>query len=100
MKPARMDEGQPSEGMMRDHQAMGAMTTPQRLDTMARMMDEHMGRMREHFQRHAGALRALYAVMNADQRRTFGALPSLMGHPGMGMEMGMGHNGGMGMDDD
>ena len=100
MKPDRMDEGRASEGMMREHQAMDAMTTPQRLDMMARMMDEHMGRMREHFQRHASAVRALYTVLNADQRRTFDALPSLMGHPGMGVEMGMGHHGGMRMDDD
>ena len=96
MKPDGMGDGPGSGDMMRDHQAMGGMTTPQRLDMMARKMDEHMKMMRDHFQTHAAAARALYAVLTPDQRRTFDALPALMGHPGMGMGMGMSSHGGMG----
>jgi hypothetical protein len=87
--PGGPEGGPAQEDMMHNHQAMAAMTTPDRLDFMGRKMDEHMNRMREHFQRHAAAIKGLYAALNPDQRRTFDALPGLIGHPGMGM-MGMG----------
>jgi hypothetical protein len=84
-------------GDMRDeHERMASMTTPERLDAASRMMDEHMQRMRERFQRHATAVKALYAALSPDQRRTLDALPGLMGHD-MGMGMWMGHGMGMGM---
>ena len=59
---------------------------------MAKMMDERMARMHERFQRHATAVKALYAVLNPEQRRTLDALPALMGR---GTGMAMGHRGGM-----
>jgi hypothetical protein len=83
-KPEEMGHGRPD---------LAGMTTPERLDAMARMMDERMTRMRERFQRHATAVKALYAVLSPEQRRTLDALPGLMGH-GMGMGMAMGHRGG------
>ncbi len=99
MKPPEAGERREPGDMMHDHQALTAMTTPQRLDFMARKMDEHMGRMREEFQRHAAAIKALYAVLSPDQQHTFDALPGLMGHGGMGgMGGGMGPHGGMGME--
>ena len=83
-KPEEMGRGQ----------EMAGMTTPERMDAMGRMMDERMGRMRERFQRHATAVKALYAVLSPEQRRTLDALPDLMGH-GMGMGMAMGRHGDM-----
>lgn len=81
-------------GDMHDHDAMAGMTTPQRLDRMSQMMDAHISRMREMFQRHAAAVKSLYAVLSPEQRRTLDALPDLMGHGMMGH--GMGHEGGEG----
>lgn len=86
MRPT--EQGQGSEEMRRGREEMAGMTTPERLDAMSRMMDEHMQRMRERFQRHAAAVKALYAVLSPEQRRTLDALPDLMGH-GMGMGHGM-----------
>jgi Spy/CpxP family protein refolding chaperone len=89
MKPE--ERGERPDGMERGRD-MAAMTTPERLDAAGRMMDEHMSRMRERFQRHATAVKALYAVLSPDQRRTLDALPDLMGRGmgGRGMAMGMG----------
>jgi hypothetical protein len=105
MKPEPRAEGQgagPGDGM-REHQAMAAMTAPERLDMMAHKMDEHISQMRERFQRHATAVKTLYAQLSSEQRRTFDARPGLLGHhemmggdgPHHGMEPGMhpGHAG-------
>jgi hypothetical protein len=93
MRPG--DRGPGPEGMEHRSPDTAGMTTPERLDAMARMMDEHMARMRDRFQRHATAVKALYAVLNPEQRRTLDALPDLVGH-GMGMGMAMGRHGDMG----
>jgi hypothetical protein len=96
MKPEGQGDVHGPADKMRDHQAMAEMTTPERLDAMAREMDEHMGRMREAFQRHATAVKTLYGQLSSEQRKTFDALPSLMGHHGMGRrpEMGPGMSAG------
>jgi len=75
----------------RDRQAMAGMTTPERLDAIGRRMDEHMQRARERFQQRATAVKTFYAALGPDQRRTFDALPHLMGGG-----MGMGRHGGGG----
>ncbi len=62
-----------------DRSALQSMTTPQRLDHMAQMMDERSAHMREEFQRKASATKALYAALSPDQRRTMDALHDLMG---------------------
>jgi hypothetical protein len=62
--------------------AMASMTTPQRLDHMAQMMDERSTHMREEFQHKATATKALYAALTPDQRHTMDALHDLMGHGG------------------
>jgi hypothetical protein len=62
-----------------DRSALQSMTTPQRLDHMAQIMDERSAHMREEFQRKASATKALYAVLSPDQRRTMDALHDLMG---------------------
>lgn len=79
------EHGARAEEIRRGRQEMAGMTTPERLDAMSRMMDEHMQRVRERFQRHATAVKALYAVLSPEQRRTLDALPDLMDH-GMGMD--------------
>lgn len=103
MKPEPMGDRPDHPGMMDEHARAGAMTTPERLDMMSKMIDEHMSRMRARFQRHAEAIRALYAVLSPEQKRAFDALPLLMGHGGMGMGMGPhgmweGHHDGPGME--
>ncbi len=72
------------------------LTTPQMLDRMA----EHMRREQAEFERHAAAVRQLYAVLSPTQQRTFDALMVLM-HHGMGMRgMGDTEMHGMNMHDD
>lgn len=73
------------------HADMAQLTTPQRLDRMAQMMDARMSRMRAQFQRRADATKALYAALGPEQQRTLDALPALGG--GMGGELGHGWGG-------
>jgi protein CpxP len=70
---AMMSHGDESQ----DHTML---TTPQMLDRMA----EHLRREQAEFERHAAAVRQLYAVLSPTQQRTFDALMMLM-HHGMGM---------------
>lgn len=67
-----------------------AMTTPQRLDEMARRDAEHEARQKAH----ADALRAFYAALSPDQRQVFDALQRMRGGHGHG---GFGHHGFGGM---
>lgn len=46
-----------------------AMTTPQRLDKMLAVMEEHTDRMRKHVE----ATKAFYAVLSPDQQQSFDA---------------------------
>ncbi len=82
-----------------DRAQMAQLTTPERLDRMAKMMDEHENRRRAAFERRASATKALYAALSPDQRRVMDALPELEGHDGHGWgkggEMGPGPHGGM-----
>jgi hypothetical protein len=86
--------GEPrAEGEAGEHVPL---TTPERLDRM----QARMARRMEVFQRHAAAVRTLYAALSPAQRRTFDALVALMhGMQGMhgmhGMHGASGH-GGMG----
>ena len=57
-----------------------AMTTPQRLDEMARRDAEHTAEGR----RRADALRTFYAALSPDQRQVFDALTRLQGPRGPG----------------
>jgi Spy/CpxP family protein refolding chaperone len=74
--------GGPANGAMR-----GPMTTPQRLDEMARREAEHTA-MR---QKHAEALRAFYAALSPEQRQVFDALQRM--HGGGHGDGGWGHRG-------
>jgi periplasmic protein CpxP/Spy len=87
-----------------EHKEMGApgehhhLTTPERLDRMQKRMEERMAA----FQRHAAAVKALYAALTPAQQKTFDALARLHGmhgmhggfrHGGMGGGHGMGPGG-------
>ncbi len=65
----------PSEraGRRMDHGDHADLTTPERLDRMAMRMSERQAA----FQRHADAVKRLYAVLDARQRKTFDALANL-----------------------
>ena len=73
-RPPRMDgrRGPPPRGQ--------AMTTPQRLDEMARRDAERTAQG----QRRAEALRSFYAALSPDQRQVFDALTRLQGPRGLG----------------
>lgn len=73
---------------------MAGLTTPQRLDRMAQMMEAREARRRTEFQRVSGAVKTLYAALTPEQRRAFDALPALLG-PGFGLGGHMGHDGHM-----
>ncbi|MGZ6014553.1 MAG: Spy/CpxP family protein refolding chaperone, partial [Phenylobacterium sp.] len=72
------------------------MTTPQRLDEMARRESQHAAMQ----QKHAEAVRAFYAALSPEQRQVFDALKRLHGggeHGGWGGHRGFGdHMGGPG----
>jgi protein CpxP len=63
-----------------------AMTTPERLDRMAKRMDEHQAK----FHQRAEAVKQFYAALSPTQQRTFDALAKLGHHGGRG---GMGGGG-------
>jgi protein CpxP len=77
----------------KDHAGQASMSTPDRLDAMIKHFDERNAHMREALVRHADAVRALYAVLSPEQKRTFDALPRLMGHGGEGDHGGWGGRG-------
>lgn len=83
--------GQPKR-LERRLPAPGAMTTPQRLDEMARAEDE----MAAHRKTRRDALAKFYAALSPDQQRAFDALHRLKGHGAHGGRMmrGHGHMGG------
>jgi protein CpxP len=93
---AFLQSHKPPQGAgMRDHRGppgeAGPMTTPQQLDAMARREADHAAMQR----RHADALRAFYAALNAEQRQVFDALQRVE-HAGRG-HGGWGHRGFGGM---
>jgi len=68
-----------------DRAGMAALTTPERVDRMEQKMDQRMAQRREAMHRRGAALKALYAVLSPEQRRTLDALPGLAGHGHEGM---------------
>jgi protein CpxP len=92
MRPQpRTGERQPgAQGARGD---MSQLTTPERLDRMAQMMDQREARRRAEFQRRATATKTLYAALDTDQRRVLDALPELTGGHGWGKGGGGGRMG-------
>jgi hypothetical protein len=97
--PAHGDGAAGAAPMHHERGEFAQMTTPQRLDAMAKRMDERVNRMRARFQHRADATKALYAALSPDQQRTLDALPELEGRAGhgggKGEGMGRGPHGGM-----
>jgi hypothetical protein len=90
--PGMAGRNEPGGGWRHEHEGdMAAMTAPERLEAMLKRFDERTARMRETLERHATAVRGLYAVLGPDQKRTLDALPMLIGHGGMGGAGGEGH---------
>ena len=98
--PAAMDHKRP------DRAEMDKLTTPERIDKMHALRTERMATMNAAMDKREEATKALYAVLNADQKKVFDAEHARMGDrqggrrggpdghgmgmPGMGMGMGMG----------
>ena len=82
------------EHMMRGHEEMEHLTTPQRLEKMRTAMTEHMAA----FDQHAQAVTRFYAQLTPAQQKAFDAMSPMMMHHGMhGMHGGAGMEGhGMG----
>jgi len=75
-----------------DHKTMAAMTTPERLDMMAKRMDAREAKMRAHFERMAAATKTFYAELTPEQKRIMDSLPELRHGDGHDWD----HKGGMG----
>lgn len=82
----------PGDQASPDHKAMAALTTPERLDLMAKRMDAREARMHERFARMAEATKTFYAILTPEQKRIMDSLPEL----DHGEGHGWGHAGGMG----
>jgi hypothetical protein len=92
MKPPMRDHKDWAENKDGDQKdaAEAAMTTPQRLDRMAAMMEKRTAERQADFQKRSEAIKRFYAVLSPEQKRAFDAL---QGHGGMGH----GEHGGHGM---
>jgi len=96
MKPAMpMHDGPMGERMKKDHEAMAAKSTPEKLDWMISKAREHIARLEEH----AAAVKTFYAALSPSQQKAFDTLAMqhmhMMHGGGMGGRMGppMGHPG-------
>ncbi len=75
-----------------DRARITAMTTPERLDAMAKRMDAREAKMRARFERVAVATKAFYAQLTPEQKRVMDSLPELRRGEGHGWDRGgMGH---------
>ncbi len=70
---ARRPAGERPAGPRAEHAARAELTTPERLDRMAKRMGERQAA----FQRRADAVKTLYAALDSSQRKTFDALVNL-----------------------
>ncbi len=91
LHPPRPAPGAPEHDWP-DHKALAAMTTPERLDLMAKRMDAREAKMHAHFERVATATKTFYAALTPEQKRIMDSLPEL----GHGEGHGRDHKGGMG----
>ncbi len=74
MKPTtRMDHQRP------DRAEMENLTTPERIDKMRALRIQHMANRTAAMDKRFAAMKALYAVLNADQKKTFDAVHARMG---------------------
>ena len=89
MKPPMRDHKDWAEHKDGDHKdaAAATMTTPERLDRMAAMMEKRTTERQAAFQKRSEAIKRFYAVLTPEQKRAFDALHGHggMGHGGHGM---------------
>jgi hypothetical protein len=97
-RPAAMAGGLGAEGPgasehnWPDPKAMAALTTPERLDVMAKRMEAREAKMHERFARMASATKTFYAALTPEQKRIMDSLPELRHGEGHGWDHGgMGH---------
>ena len=66
-----------------DHQALAAMTTPERIDAMQAMHSKRHAAMQAHMEQRNQATKTFYAALSPEQQKTFDA-ETLKMHPGHG----------------
>jgi len=71
--PARLDAKRP------DRAEMDKLTTPERIDKMRALRNEHMTTMNAAMDKREDATKAFYAALNADQKKVFDAEHARMG---------------------
>jgi hypothetical protein len=77
-----------------DRAEMDKLTTPERIDKMRALRNEHMATMNAAMDKREEATKTLYAALNADQKKVFDAEHARMGdrrrgrYAGHGMGMG------------
>ena len=79
-----------------DPAEMDKLTTPERIDKMHALRAEHMAQMTATMERHGAAIKAMYAELNADQKKVFDTEHGKMMHgrgpmKGKGMGAAAGH---------
>ncbi len=72
-----------------DHAEWANLTAPERLEKLAAMQDARAAHLHEALMKRIEATKAFYAVLSAEQKRTFDALPALMGGHRFGGRGGM-----------
>ena len=88
--PARMEHPRP------DQTEMAKLTTPERIDKMRALRNQHMAERSAFMDKREEAVKGFYAALNADQKKTFDAEHARMGrHHGehRGQHKGGGHHG-------
>jgi protein CpxP len=69
-----------------EHAELAKLPTPERIDKMKALRDQHMGEMTTAMDKHGEATKAFYATLTPEQQKTFDA--SAMGKSAMGGRMG------------
>jgi Spy/CpxP family protein refolding chaperone len=90
MKPPMRDHkdwAARKDGADHEDAAAASLTTPERLDRMAAMMEKRTAERQAAFQKRSEAIKRFYAVLSPEQKRAFDALHGHggMGHGGHGM---------------
>jgi protein CpxP len=93
---AAMKPPAPMEHAGPDHAEMAKLTTPERIDKMRAMRNQHMAERSAAMEKREEATKGFYAALNSDQKKTFDAEHARMGrHHGerQGQHQGGGHHG-------
>jgi periplasmic protein CpxP/Spy len=80
-------------GMRASHEALSKLPTPERLDRMRALHNQHMAEMSTRMTQRADATKAFYNVLSPEQKKTFDDEFSRAMHGGPGMHMMSGAEG-------